>query len=97
MINILTANIKKEEYPLYKNFRQIDEDEKLRNEIIVHGINSFGYLIPPNTNFRLCYLGQKIKENCTDEKAILTANIMIINSYYLCPFYKSYQNKFTQI
>lgn len=86
---VLTSCMQINEYPSYSGkLRITDEDENERESIIKSGLRDFHFLIANDVIFRLCYLGQKIKEYTTDKKAIFIADLMIVNSFYYSPFYK---------
>lgn len=87
--DVLVSCMDINKYPNYSGkLRITDENEKERESIIKSGLRDFHFLIENNTMFRLCYLGQKIKEYTTDEKAVFIADLMIVNSFYYSPFYK---------
>lgn len=87
-----------EQYPVLEGkLKDICDSKKEREELILLGLKNFNFLVEFNTEFRLCYLGQKIKEYTTNKKALLIANVMIVNSYYYMPYIKSVNNGLYQI
>lgn len=87
-----------DQYPvLTGKLKEICSSQKEREELILSGLRDFNFLVEYNVEFRLCYLGQKIKEYTTDEKALLIADVMIVNSHYYMPYIKSYQRGLRQI
>ncbi len=96
--DVLIPSLDLDKYPVYKGvLRILDENENERNSVLKHGINTFGFLIPNNTLFRISLLGQLIKEYSTCDKANLIADLMLVNGSYLSIFRKNYKGEIDQI
>jgi len=88
---VLKCNYKFSEYPVLTDLhKKTDNNVQERESLIIHALNAYSFLIPNYTTFRLCYLGQKIKEYTSDKRSHFIADILIINSLYYSPFYKSF-------
>jgi len=76
-------------WPEYKGkLRVMDENEKDRIAILRHALNTFGFLMPDNTAWRISFLGEQIKKYTTDVKAHFVADMCLVNGQYLSPFIK---------
>jgi len=87
-----------DQYPVLEGLlKEICSSRKEREELINLGLSNFNFLVEYNVEFRLCYLGQKIKEYTTDNTALLIADVMIVNSAFYMPWIKSVNNGIYQI
>lgn len=87
-----------DQYPVLEGLlKEICTSQKEREELILLGLKDFNFLAEYNVEFRLCYLGQLIKEYTSDNKALLIADVMIVMSHFYMPYIKSYQRGLRQI
>jgi len=85
-------------WPEYKGkLRIMDENEKDRQSILRHALNTFGFLMPNYTAWRISFLGEQIKKYTTDEKAHFIADMCLVNGQYLSPFVKHPTGRINQI
>jgi hypothetical protein len=77
----------------------INEDKDHREGMIWYSLWTYGFLIPRNVLFRLCYFSQVIREHydCVKNKRIrLIADLLVLNSKMYAPFYRNDKDEFCQ-
>lgn len=78
-------------YPVYSGILiSTDTDRLEREEIIWYALKTYSFLLEKNRLYRLCYLAEKIRKFYDCESNLrnkLVADLLIVNSFYYCPFY----------
>jgi hypothetical protein len=77
--------------------RDTDANEKEKQAVITEALLKFSFLIPSNTLFRLCYLGEKIRNYTSDEKAKFISDLLLLNGHCYSILHKVHPHKIVQI